>query len=151
MSAMELLDKLNLAGATLEMVDGKPRVRGAKVSAELMQALKANRAEVLAALDRRQTEDRDRYGRVPPMDASTEGRDLSVPELSKSKIMAHVLRQSRPVHAWVMLRSNDYFKQGAKAEDSDWRACVDVIAWQRQSSGQAAVEFVVELTTSRPN
>ena len=32
MIAAELLDNLNRAGATLEVVDGKPRLRGAKIA-----------------------------------------------------------------------------------------------------------------------
>ena len=43
MTATDLLDRLHRAGATVQMVDGTPRVRGAKISAELMQALKVNR------------------------------------------------------------------------------------------------------------
>lgn len=145
MTAAELLDNLNRAGSTLEVVDGKPRLRGAKLTDELMQALKANRTEVLAEFERRKLEDRDRYGRVPPPDAPLLARELHVPELWKPRIMAHVLRQPRPVHAWVMGRANKYFEQGVTADDCEWRACVDVIAWQRMADGLEAAEFVVEL------
>ncbi len=60
MSAAELLDELNRAGATLEIVEGKPRIRGARIASDLMQALKANRAEVLAEFERRKAENRGR-------------------------------------------------------------------------------------------
>ena len=86
MNAAELLDNLNRAGAILEVVDGKTGIRGAKISDELMQTLKANRAGVLAEFERR------------------------------------------------------------KMEDCDWRACVDVTAWQRMSGGREAAQFVMELT-----
>ena len=55
--------------------------------------------------------------------------------------MAHVFQQPRPVHAWVMARANDYFERGVKAEDCDWRACVDVIAWQRAWKGSRIDPF----------
>ncbi len=148
MSPAQLLDNLNRAGATLEVVDGKPRIRGAKISDELMRALKANRADVLVEFERRKTEDRDRYGRVPPADTPMLACELDLPELWKRKLMAYVLRQPRPVHAWVMARSNDYHERGAKLHDCDWRACVDVIAWQRACGGREAARFVVELPTN---
>lgn len=56
MTAVEVIDTLHRVGATVEMVDGKPRIRGTKISAELMQNLKANRAELLVELERRRAE-----------------------------------------------------------------------------------------------
>ena len=47
-----------------------------------------------------------------------------------------------------MLRQQDCFERGVKADDCDWRACVDVIAWQRACGGREAVEFVVGLPTT---
>ena len=75
--------------------------------------------------------------------------DLDLPELWNEKIVAHVLRQARPVHAWVMARANKYYERGVKAEHCEWRACVDVIAWQRNSDGNAAAQFVVNLPTNQ--
>ena len=60
------MDALHRAGATLVVEAGKTRVRGAKVSDELMA------------------------------------------------------------------RANDYFERGVKADDCDWRACVDVIVSRRE-------------------
>jgi len=148
MTAAELLDNLNRAGATLEIVDDKPRIRGARISDELMQSLKTNRTEVLAEFKRRRTEDLDRYGRVPPPAAPMQAREMDLPEPWQQQIMAHVFHQPRPVHAWVMVRANDYFNRGVKADHCEWRACVDVIAWQRACSGPDAAKFVVELPTN---
>jgi hypothetical protein len=87
----------------------------------------------------------DRYGRVPPPETPLLAGEMELPELRKEQVVAHVLRQLRPVHAWVMGRASKYFDHGVKAEDCDWRACVDLIAWQRASNGCEAAEFVVEL------
>ena len=76
-----------------------------------------------------------------------QARDMELPTSERDAVMAHVFRQPRPVHAWVMARANDYFDRGSKADDCEWRACVDVIAWQRASGGLEAVKFVVELPT----
>ena len=126
-------------------MDGKPRLRGAKISEELKQALKANREEVLAEFERRRAEDRDRYGRVPPVDAPILAREMDLPEPWRKQVVAHLLRQPRPVHAWVMRRSASYFDRGVKEDDCDWRACVDVIAWQRMTGGREAAQFLAEL------
>ena len=142
MNAAELIDALQRAGATLVIEDGKARMRGAAVPPELKEAIKGNREEVIAEWKRRQEQARDRYGQVPPADAPLLARDMEVPAPSQEQITAHVLRQQRPVHAWVMARANDYYQRGVKAEDCEWRACVDVIAWQRKSSGQEAAQFV---------
>jgi hypothetical protein len=145
-TAAQLLDNLHRAGATLVLVDGNPRLQGAKIPDELKQALKTNRDEVLAEFERRKMEDRDRYGRVPPPDVPMLARVMDLSGPGKEHIIAHVLRQPRPVHAWVTGRSNLYFAHGAKADDCDWRACVDAIGWQRMSDGPEAVRFVVELS-----
>ena len=145
MSAAELLDNLNRAGATLEIVDGKPRIRGAKIPDDLMRAVRTNRAEVLAEFEQRKAEASDRYGRVPTADASFLAFDLNLPEASRELIMAYVFRQPRPAHAWVMARANQYFERGVQADDCDWRACLDVIGWQRASGTTEATEFVIGL------
>jgi hypothetical protein len=148
MTAAELLDNLNRAGATLVVEAGKTRVRGAKVSDELLAALKGQRAEVIAEWQRRQEQSRDRYAVVPSGVVPMFGLDMALPATERGAVMAHVFRQPRPVHAWVMARASEYFERGRKAEDCDWRACVDVIAWQRACDGREAVTFAVELPAS---
>ena len=145
MTAPELIDALHRAGATLVVEAGKTRVRGAKVSDELMAALKGQRAEIIAEWQRRQEESRDRYAVVPSGVVPMCGRDMALPGAERNAVMDYVLRQPRPLHAWVMARANDYFERGVKAEDCEWRACVDVIAWQRMTGGREAAEFVVGL------
>ncbi len=148
MTAPELIDALHRAGATLVVEAGKTRVRGAKVSDELMAALKGQRAEVIAEWQRRQEESRDRYAVVPSGLVPMCGRDMALPGAERNAVMDYVLRQPRPLHAWVMARANDYFERGVKAEDCEWRAGVDVIAWQRACGGMEAVKFVMELPTN---
>jgi hypothetical protein len=142
MSATELLDQLNRAGATLEIVDGQPRVRGAKISGELMAALKANRESVLAEFERRRLEDKDRYCRVPPPDAPQLARDASLPSAMQKVVLDYVMRQERPTHAWIMKRANEYHALGVAVDDCEWRACLDLIGWQRQTHVRGVVEFV---------
>ena len=149
MTAPELIDALHRAGATLVVEAGKTRVRGAKVSDELMAALKGQRAEVIAEWQRRQEESRDRYAVVPSGVVPMCGRDMALPGAERNAVMDYVLRQPRPLHAWVMARANDYFERGVKAEDCEWRACVDVIAWQQACGGLEAAKFVVELPTGQ--
>jgi hypothetical protein len=145
MTGPELIDALQRAGATLVVEAGKTRVRGAKVSDGLMAALKGQRAEVIAEWQRRQEQSRDRYAVVPSGVVPMCGRAMALPATEREAVVAHVFRQPRPVHAWVMARANEYFERGLKAEDCDWRACVDVIAWQRACGGLEAVKFVVGL------
>ena len=148
MTAPELIDALHRAGATLIMEDGRTRVRGTKVSDELLAALKGQRAEVIEEWRRRQEQARDRYAVVPSGEVPKCGRDIELPAAEREAVMAHVFRQPRPVHAWVMARANDHYERGAKADDCEWRACVDVIAWQRACDGLEAVKFLMDLPTN---
>jgi hypothetical protein len=148
MTAPELIDALHRAGATLVVEAGKTRVRGVKVSDELLAALKMQRAEVIAEWQRRQEQARDRYAVVPSGEVPMRGRDMDLTAAERDAVMAHVFRQPRPVHAWVMARANDYYERGVKADDCEWRACVDVIAWQRACGGMEAVKFLMELPTN---
>ena len=149
MTAPELIDALHRAGATLVVEAGKTRVRGARVPNELMAALKGQRAEVIAEWQRRQEEMRDRYAVVPSGVVTMCGLNLPLTAAEREAVMGYVLRQPRPLHAWVMARANDYFERGVKAEDCDCRACVDVIAWQRACGGLEAAKFAVELPTNK--
>jgi hypothetical protein len=145
MSGAELLDQLNRAGGWIEIVDGKPRIRGAKVSAELMDALRANREAVLAEMERQRAEDRDRYCKIPSSDAPIMARDTVLNQGQHWLLERYCFQQGRVVHAWVMRRANEYHGLGIDAGDCEWRACLDLIAWQRQTSAEGAVEFVVGL------
>jgi hypothetical protein len=144
-----LLASLQAAGATLVRgPDGTVKVSGAKVPDALLAALREQRTAVIEVWERQRQADRDRYGRVPPADAPLLAREMDLPVQWKRRIEAHVLRQPRVVHAWVMARALDYFEQfGFKPDDCDWRACVDAIAWQRMSGGHEAAQFVVDLPT----
>ena len=147
-NAAALLDSLNRAGATVEVVDGTPRIRGAKVPNDLLATIKAHRVEVLAEVERRQLQDRHRYGRPPPPDAPELAHEMQLSATDQQQVMAYVFRQPRPVHAWVMRRSVEYFGQGFPVDECEWRACVDTIAWQRSCPGVKAVEFVLDLAGS---
>ena len=148
MTAPELIDALHRAGATLVVEAGKTRVRGTKVPDELLAALKVQRAEVIAEWQRRQEQARDRYAVVPSGEVPMRGRDMALTAAERDVVMAHVFRQPRPVHAWVMARANDYHERWVKADDCEWRASVDVIAWQRACGGMEAVKFLTELPTN---
>ncbi len=137
-----LLDKLNRAGATLVRVDGKLRLQGSKIAEDLKTELRTHRAEVQEEFDRREKMDRDRYGKVPPPDAPMLARDLDLSEAWRRELLGYVMRQPRPVHAWVMLQASKYFEGGVGTDDCEWRACVDAVAWQRHCGGREAAEFV---------
>jgi hypothetical protein len=145
MTAAELIDALHRAGATLIVEAGIARVRGAKVPDELLAALREKRAEVIAEWLQRKEQSRDRYAVVPPGSVRMVGQDMVLSAAEREAVMAHVFRQPRPLHAWVTWRANAYFERGVTADDCEWRACVDVIAWQRGCSGREAADFVVEL------
>jgi hypothetical protein len=149
MSAGALLDKLNRAGAKLEVVNGKVRVRGAKISEDLMLALRADRADVLAEFERRKMQNLDRYGLVPPPDARMLAREIVLSDSTREQVISYALRQPRPVHAWIMARANDYYASGLKAEDCEWRACVDLTAWQRSCGAGEATEFIAGMLCER--
>ncbi len=125
---------------------GKARVRGAQLSETLMTALKANKAEVVAEIERRQMVDRDRYGKVPPPDAPRVAAEVTLTDATKDLVQQHVFRQGRPLHAWVQTRGQRYFEAGASAAMADAMACVDALAWQQGTAdGQAAVKWLSEL------
>jgi len=147
MTAPDLIDALHRAGATLVVEAGKTRVRGAKVSDELLATLKRQRVEVLAEWQRRREQARDRFAVVPSGEVPMRGWEMDLTAAERDTVLAHVFRQPRPVHAWVMARANDYHERGVKADDCEWRACLDVIAWQRTCSGMEVVKFLMELPT----
>jgi hypothetical protein len=146
MNAGELLDQLERAGASIEFVDGKARLRGSKVPEELKEALKSQREAVLAEVERRRQEDRDRWGKVPPADAALLANGGTPAEWRKLA-MRHIAMQPRPVHAWVMSRANQYFEMGAHQDECEWRACVDAIAWQRNTGARESLKFLADLPT----
>lgn len=148
MTPAELLDALYRAGGVIEIEEGKPRLRGTRLPDALRTELHDQRAAVLAELERRPPADRQRWGTVPPAEAPMQAEKLALPEPWKAQILAHVLRQPRPVHAFVMRRANDYFARGIPADGCEWRACIDVIAWQRMNGGLAAARFLVELPSA---
>jgi hypothetical protein len=123
-------------------------VRGAKVPDELLAALKEQRDEVIVEWQRRQEQARDRYAVVPTGEVPLCGQDMILAAMERNAVVSHVFRQPRPVHAWVMARASSYHERGVKADDCEWRACVDVVAWQRSCGGRQAVQFLVDLPTN---
>lgn len=156
-TADQLIDALHAAGATLVVEDGKARVRGAKVPEELLAQLKADKAAVLAAWEKRQHIQRDRYGVVPVGEVPhLATREKLTPE-QRAAVTGYCFRQPRPVHAFVMARANEYHGAGSAAEDCEWRACVDVLCWQRSLQPVnealewlAGIEAAANLTGNSP-
>jgi hypothetical protein len=148
MTAGEIIDAIQGHGAALLLEDGKARVRGGRIPEELMTLLKANREAVLAEMRRRADRDLDRYCEVPRDNPVMFGRTLQLPEQMRLAIMHHALRQPRPVHAWVMRRADEYYALGVPVEDCEWRACVDLIAWQRSTDGRKAADWLAGVEES---
>lgn len=147
-SAGDIIDALHHAGATLVIEDGKARVRGSRVPDELLDDLRANKAAVLAEWQRRQEAKQDRYGEVPPADAPMVGRDVPLPTALREAVLNHVWQQPRPVHAWVMHRSTEYHTLGVPMEELDGCACLDVLAWQRNTTVKLAIQWLAGMEES---
>lgn len=130
------------------VADGKTRVRGAKVPEELLAQLKANKAGVMAEWERRQALALDRYGTVPSGEVQMAGRDLRWRPGEADAVMGYVLRQPHPVHAWMQARANAYHVLGAPLEECERCACADLLAWQRNADGTAAVEWLMGIEGS---
>lgn len=143
MTASEIIDAIHQAGATLVMEDSKSRVRGTAIPPVLMQALKANREAVLAEMKRRAEACLDRYAEVPQDDPALLARNMATPvEPLRQAILNYCFRQPRAIHAWVMRRAATYHALGIPPEECEWRACVDLLAWQRNADRQAALEWL---------
>ena len=141
-NAAEIIDALHKCGATVVIEDGKARVRGAKISDELMEAVRANKAEILAEWERRQAGTLDRYGEVPTEDVPQFGRNVNLSHAQKLVVVGHAFRQPRPVHAWVMARTSEYHTLGLTPGDDEAAACVDLLCWQRNNSSKSALEWL---------
>lgn len=148
MTAAQIIDAVERAGATLIVEDGKARVRGAKLPAELLELLKSHKARVIAEVSMRQELNRNRYGKVPPHDAPMVAGDVVLSDATRELVQAHVFRQGRPLHAWVQTRGQKYFEAGTPAAVADAFACVDVLAWQRCASASQAVKWLTDLPTA---
>jgi len=143
MTPAEVIDALHAAGATLVVEDGKARVRGAKVPADLLAVVKANRDAVIAEWKRQQEGHRDRYGEVPTGDVLMPGKDTTLTQEQSDLLRGYVFRQPRPVHAWVMARTATYFAQGLPPGEDEDAACLDVLAWQRHTTARLALEWLL--------
>lgn len=141
-TAASIIDALHQAGATLVVEDGKARVRGVKISPELMEQVRANKAAILAEWTRRQEEQLDRYAEVPTGEVAMLGRDLTLGEAMRNAVVAYAFRQPRPVHAWVMGRINEYHALGVPLGDDEVAASVDLLCWQRNSTAKTALAWL---------
>jgi len=142
MTPTEIVDALNRLGAVIVIAEGKPRLRGPKLPPELIEAVRRNRDAVLLEIEERRRTDRDRYGRVPPVDVPRADVNKSVLAEEKLVLVEYVLRQPRPCHAWIMKRASEYGAEGVPEQECDWRACLDFVAWQRQTSIERVFEFL---------
>jgi len=143
MTASQIIDAIHQAGAVLVLEDGKSRVRGATIPPELMAELKASRDAVLTEMKRRADAGVDRYAEVPREDPPLLGRNMAAPaEPMRQAILNYGLRQPRPVHAWVMRRADTYHELGIPVAECEWRACVDLLAWQRNADRRTAIEWL---------
>jgi hypothetical protein len=142
MKPAELLDAIKAAAATLVVEDGKARIRGNKIPAELATAVKASREAVIAEWERRQEAAKDRYAEVPTGEVPMFGQHAHLSADQQARVVQYVFRQPRPVHAWIMARSQQYHEQGAHFSDCDWKACVDCLCWQRNADPRAAADWL---------
>ena len=151
MNAAELIDALHKAGATLAIEEGKTRVRGAKVEDALLAQLKEHKAEVIAEWNRRQAEQLDRYCTVPAVEVPMLGRDIALKPAEAQAVMGYVLRQPKPVHAWMQSRANAYHVLGVPVAECERCACADLLAWQRNLDGKRAVQWLMGIEECAAN
>ncbi len=138
--ASDIIDALHHAGATLVLEEGKTRVRGSRVPDELLAQLKANKPAVMEEWTRRQEVSRDRYGEVPVNAPLVATDEFLTPEMREA-VLAYVFRQPRPVHAWIAGRTAEYHAHGVPLGDDEVAACVDALAWQRNTTPKRALEW----------
>lgn len=139
--ASDIIDALHHAGATLVLEDGKTRVRGSRVPDELLAQLKANKDAVIEEWSRRQEVSRDRYAEVPSAGAPMAAHDEFLEPHMREAVLAYVFRQPRPVHAWIAGRTAEYHAHGVPLGDDEVAACVDALAWQRNTTTKRALEW----------
>lgn len=142
MTPAGIIDALHKAGATLVIEDGRTRVRGSKVPDELLAALRDNKDAVLAEWQRRQESNRDRYAVVPDNAPMMESRDVALPPARRESVVAHALRQPRPVHAWIQSRTAEYHALGFAFGEDEVCACLDLLCWQRNTHAREALDWL---------
>ena len=147
MNASELIEAMHQLGAALVVEDGIPRVRGRKLPDELLAALRANKPAVLAEWERRQGFHRQRHGLAPEGDVPLTGQAVALTGEQRAAVVAYVFPQPRPVHGWVMVRSNAYFERTVPADECDGCACLDVLTWQCNLDALRALEWLRMETT----
>ncbi len=148
-AAGRLIDALQAAGGTIVVENGKVMLRGAKIPEELKAALRAAKPAVIAEWDRRNVQSKDRYAEVPAGEVALAARELgSIGAELVTAVALYVIRQPKPVHAWWNARSLEYHALGFLPEECDWRAAVDVLAWQRNAPAVKAVEWLATIEES---
>jgi hypothetical protein len=135
---VELLAEISAAGARVEVVDGWPRLRGARLPDALLARVKAGREAVLLAARAEAERARDRWGQAPPADWPVQ----PLPELTpdqRQAVLGYVLRQvssqskelAEPLRRWVVLRRDD-----------EALSCLEVLMWQRADSAAEALNWL---------
>lgn len=144
-TAPNLIDRIQAAGATIVLEQGQARLRGKKLPDALMAEIKTNRDALIAEMQRRETLDKDRFGKVPSHELPFTAMDLEFPMAHRCILERHMIKQGHVVHAWIEKRAGEYHAKGRKVDDIGWRACIDLIAWQRRANVMEAWDFVKTL------
>jgi hypothetical protein len=141
----EICDALAAANLTLTIAaDGTAKLRGGKPAPELLAAIQSDKEAVIEEWERRESADRNRYGRAPeslPLRGSLLGeyeRLSAAGQLRRHDLYQHAVDQGRTVADWLNARALAYFEQfdrlvsdkGLLAELAEYTACVDLVCWQ---------------------
>ena len=152
MSPSEIVDAIMKAGASIQLVDGRPRVRGPKLGESLMAEIKSQRDAVMEEWTRRGSELKDRYACVPAEEPLHPDWDLPA-ESDWAEVRGFVERQTfgrcglvvknETMRAWVYRRELEYHASGIKnPQEQCVRACLDVLCWQTGRAPKEAVQLI---------
>ena len=149
----QLIAAVEKEGAKFVRLGAETRLQGHQLPAALLDAVKRRRTEVLAELEKRGTEERSRWCKVPDEDLPLVPFFNGVPEALRDAVDQYALRQAYQSHtgddkllAWISARVKIHQGHGLDPHASEFMACLELVMWQRRTTDpREAIEFVAGL------
>lgn len=150
MSHARIIDDLIAAGGALTFDGPRVLLVGESLPDALKADLRAHKAGIVAEWDRRLVAPEARYRRRPGGAVPMSGLDVRrITPALRQALLAYVQRQPAAVREWVAERATAYAAAETIGAECDWRAAVDVLAWQRSTTdGTAALAWLETLEES---